>query len=456
MNHQTNPDVLHRGVKMAMDTGEAATLDEAYSLFGEYQMAIQVGMVIGSSRAHQAALLTLVNAGRRSLLGGVHVLGLGDVPLLVELPGGYRSLGQAVTALGGTLAEEVEASVPLVMLGATNAGQRSGLSLRLTFGGWRGGVGPGDEIEVLSEGQNDVMAATLAAALAVGEIFQNLRGNVLAGRRTVGLSLWRPDLDWCLLDEGPDEFVVPAKLWLVGLGHLGQAYLWALAMLPVAQPEELELTLQDFDKLTASNDSTSVLTDTGLVGKLKTREMARWLEDRGFRATIVERRFDGIMAVGKDDPRIALFGVDNSEARAHIDSAGFDLVVEAGLGAGPQEYLAMRIHTFPASVTSQQKWGGEIDEKEGQTSAAAYADLLQNGEVDECGLVQLATRTVGAPFVGLVAACLVLSEVIRRLNGGVGVEVMDLSLRAPNLREVVEAETRKAWNPGYIKLADSL
>lgn len=149
MNHQTNPDVLHRGVKMAMDTGEAATLEEAYSLFGEYQMAIQVGMVIGSSRAHQAALLTLVNAGRRSLLGGVRVLGLDDFPLLVELPGEYRSLGEAVTALGGTLADEIEASVPLVMLGASNTGQRSGLSLRLTFGGWRGGVGPGDEIEVL-------------------------------------------------------------------------------------------------------------------------------------------------------------------------------------------------------------------------------------------------------------------------------------------------------------------
>jgi hypothetical protein len=86
--------------------------------------------------------------------------------------------------------------------------------------------------------------------------------------------------------------------------------------------------------------------------------------------------------------------------------------------------LAIRVHTFPASVTSRQKWGGVDAEKE-LGSGKAYDDLTAQGRVDACGLVQLATRTVGAPFVGVVAATLVIAEVLRRLNGGGGCEVVE-------------------------------
>jgi hypothetical protein len=41
------------------------------------------------------------------------------------------------------------------------------------------------------------IAGILAGALAVAEVFQQLRGsNAAAGRREVGLSLWRPEIDW--------------------------------------------------------------------------------------------------------------------------------------------------------------------------------------------------------------------------------------------------------------------
>jgi hypothetical protein len=97
------------------------------------------------------------------------------------------------------------------------------------------------------------------------------------------------------------------------------------------------------------------------------------VEERGFRARMVERRFAGDVVLQDDDPRILLCGVDNGEARAALEDAGFDLVVEAGLGAGPTEYLAMRVHTFPASVTSRAKWGGVDVEKE-MGSGKAYDD----------------------------------------------------------------------------------
>jgi hypothetical protein len=294
------------------------------------------------------------------------------------------------------------------------------------------------------------LAATLAGALAVSEVFQHLRGNVMAGRRDVGLSLWNPgQLDWRTPEGAPESLIAPSRLWLVGLGHLGQAYLWTLAMLPYATPADVEITVQDFDRLTIANESTSVLTNRSMVGGRKTRESAAWLEARGFNARIVERRFAGDMALQPEDPRILLCGVDNLEARAVLEDAGFDLVVEAGLGAGPAEYLAMRMHTFPATVSSRAKWGGiQIPKEAG--SGKAYENLLARGDIDTCGLVQLSTRTVGAPFAGVVASTLVIAEVLRRLNGGMGLEVVDLTLRSPTDRlSVPSAEVIKRFNPGY-------
>ncbi len=110
--------------------------------------------------------------------------------------------------------------------------------------------------------------------------------------------------------------------------------------------------LHDFDRLTLANDSTSLLTDPGLVGRRKTRAMAEWTEARRFRTSLVERLFPGGIKVAGDEPRLALGAVDNAQARAAYQDAGFDCVVEAGLGAGPSEYLALRLHTFPIDAFS--------------------------------------------------------------------------------------------------------
>lgn len=47
--------------------------------------------------------------------------------------------------------------------------------------------------------------------------------------------------------------------------------------------------------------------------------------------------------------------------------------------------------------------------------------------MDRCGLTQLASRTVGVPFVGLIAACLTIAEVLRRLHGGAALEFLSTS-----------------------------
>lgn len=59
----------------------------------------------------------------------------------------------------------------------------------------------------------------------------------------------------------------------------------------------------------------------------------------------------------------------------------------------------------------------------GASSMPAYSVLRQSG-FDTCGLAQLASRTVGVPFVGLIAAALAVSELLRRLHGANGMEIV--------------------------------
>lgn len=446
------PDTLHRTIKMALDAGEVATIEEGYALFSQYRLGVAVGPEARGSGAHQAALLTIVNTARRAVLGGVKVCGNLNTPLIAPLPGGYATLAEAIEALGGEACEAIAPDIPLLALGSVTISERAGVTLTVSFDGWRGGVWPMGEAARLAESPTATLAAILAGALGVSEAFQHLRGNIMAGTRSCGLSLWKPEqADWRAPDGGLETYVAPTRLWLVGLGHLGQAYLWTLGLLPYADPGAVELTLQDFDRLTLANDSTSVLTQPQHTGRRKTREMGEWVESRGFSARLIERRFAGDVTLQEDDPRVLLCGVDNPEARATLEQAGFDLVVEAGLGGGPQEYLAMRIHSFPASVTAQAKWGGIDVEKEIATGKA-YDDLAARG-IDDCGLVELASRTVGAPFVGVVASTLVIAEVLRRLNGALGCEVVDLTLRDLSLRQIVPSTSPlRRFNPGFAHL----
>ena len=59
---------------------------------------------------------------------------------------------------------------------------------------------------------------------------------------------------------------------------------------------------------------------------------------------------------------------------------------------------------------------------------------------DACGLTQLASRTVGVPFVGLTAGAMVIAELLRRLNGGMALELIAGSVAALDAVESVLTE----------------
>jgi len=445
------PDDLHRLVKLAMDTGEAESVEHAQHIFSGYRIGVTAGPEITISPTHQAALLTFIRLASRVFLGGVDVVMPGNRKVPVLHPG-LPSIGETICTSGARCVSSLEPHVPTVCIGTVDLQHAAGFAVRTIFSGWRAGVVPADVEPPFGFTDELTLSGALAAALAVNEAFLFVRQDTPeAGLREVGLSLWRPDAveDWWTPgNDGPALRYLPSKLWLIGLGHLGQAYLWGLALLPYARPAEVELVLQDLDIILKSTLSTSVLSDASMVGEHKTRAMASLMEKRGFRTWLVERRFDETLRIQPDEPQVALFGVDNVPPRRALGDAGFRLVVEAGLGSGAKDFRAMRVHTFPGAKEPRDLWNAPV-EKLVRTDTPAYADLKSRG-LDQCGVTLLAGRAVGAPFVGMMAAGLCLAELLRHLHGGDIYAVHDMDLKSPESRtSLPRTLPLAAFNPGF-------
>jgi len=457
MTLYTHAERMHRLVKESLDSGTAQTLEEAEATYRQYRLVLKIRAEEACDPSHQATLLTAVALGRRVFLGGVFVHLANDAPLKVPLPlpGFVRA---AVQKLGGHILDTLppDDDVPTVTIGGKAQTRRVPFEMRTAVIGWGGGIVP---IESPEGGGTSTMplAAMLAAALAVNEAFLYVRNEcAAAGHRAVGLSLWNLCIEYDWLSPTSDEprlSVLPSRLWFLGLGHLGQAYLWALGLLPYAEPAGVELVLQDTDIITPSTESTSVLSDADHVGLKKTRAMASWAERRGFLASIQERRFGLGFTRQEDEPAIALCGLDNALGRRALDNSGFQLVVEAGLGRGYQDFRTLRLHTLPASRTAVQIWP-HIPQPIQAAEPAAYRKLVADGVLDRCGMTLLADKAVGAPFVGAVAGSLVVAEVLRMLHGGAPMQLVDLDLQCPEHRLVVpQRQDFSRFNPGFLPAA---
>ena len=452
MTKTISADSLHRLVKGAIDSGAAKSVAEAQALFLGFKLAIVFNPDDVKDPVAQATLLTTVALAKRVFLGGVTISGELGAPVTIRLPTS-PTLAEAVVALGGQVVAEPPVNLPTVVVGPPRARQDS-FCIRAVAEGWRGGIVPAHVDLVASKGPANPLAGMLAAGLAVNEAFRHVSGAKAAGWTSVGLSLWRPgaDLDWLAPDASEPELTfLPSRLWLIGLGHLGQAYLWGLGLLPYASPSELELVLQDVDEITDSTESTSILTEVAMTGTMKTRAMATWAERRGFRATIQERLFAADFKHQAQEPTIALCGLDNAVGRQALDQVGFDMIVEAGLGRGHRDFRTMRLHTLPGARPTAEMWK-RATTVETVEDRPAYGKLLADGVLDRCGMTLLAGKAVGAPFVGAVAGALALSEILRFLHGGPVHRLIDLDLLAVEHRTVLENGNAFAnLNPGFTR-----
>lgn len=451
---------LSRTIKLAMDTNEASTIEEASTIFSGYRLGIEVGEGVSTSSTLQAAVLTAVNTARRCFLGGVLVAGNLDVALRIPWRK-FERLFEAVADLRGEVVDTLPSDLPRLLVGDARVlgCDDKIIALQLTFNGWCGGIAPHGERFRLLESQEFIPSGVLIGALGVSEIFQLVRGdNPLACHRMVGLSLWNPasGKTWYLPENvGPSIKCLPSKIWVLGLGHLGQAFLWSMGLLPYDKPEEVELVLQDFDKLVPANDSTSLLTFSPVPKIMKTRAMAAWCEERGFETRLVERRFSDNLKTSNDDPSVAVCGFDNALARTVLEKVGFSRIIEAGLGKDGHEYLSFSIHTFPGPQKAYMRWCNTVPQGKSLTSQnSAYKNLLERG-LDECGITTLAGKTVGASFVGTIASTFVLAELLKMVHGGQNCAIIDGTLRSLGSFEAVGNDSwNTPFNPGITVVAN--
>ena len=393
-----------------------------------YKVALRCGADVARSRTLQLAVLTAANIANRCFPGAVKIIlepSLENAGLLLW-PSIEQTFGQALINLLAPDAlmspDNFEPDGPVLLFGDVPASPRA---LRVTFDGWIAKVGPAETVSPLPQREYCSLSGVLAGALAVAELFFSFAEiSIEATRRTVGLSLWRPDLD--INDPtslGVQVQFLPGKLWVLGLGHLGNAHLWSLATLPYADPGAVEISLNDFDRIDTDNADTSLLFDAADEGSYKTRVCSRWLEARAFRTRLIERPFDSDFRRRDDEPGLALCGFDSNEVRRELATAEFLRVMESGLGGTTHNFDTISFHTLPNPRSVEELWpvptpteklakAQQLEQMARENPA--YAQLDDN----DCGRAELAGKSVAVPFVGAAAATMVLAEAIRLLHGG--------------------------------------
>lgn len=425
--------------KLFIDTGRAGDEDAASAILRELRLQLILGAGVARSETLQAAAATIVAAGVRAFPAGINLVLAEDGP--VRINQGGDSLATLLADLGAEVGE-LEPNLPSAVIGAEEDSLQVPIevAVRAVPRGWAGGVVPAaDQPPPIGSG---ALGATVAASLAVSELFHAVHGlQPLAAHRPTGLSLWRPDLDW--IDpgaEGPDLEDLPRRLWLLGLGHLGQATAWLLGLLPWAVPEQLVVFLQDYDTISAENFVTSLYASPSDEGEMKTRRVAAALETLGHRTRLIERRFDGVQQRqprDHDEPDCAISGFDTAAARRPLDQAGFPHLVDAGIGAGAGNFTQFNIHRLGGTRHSREIFDVPVRDRTARLiDDVEFYRRRAQADGHTCGAMQMAGQAVGTSFVGVMAAAVSLSELLRPLHGGPEFDVLAGDLRDPGALQV--------------------
>jgi hypothetical protein len=432
----TGPPRLSRISKLLADRDDLP-LPEVLRRRQAHRVTLMCGPDVASSYTLQLAVMTATVVASRCFPGAV-IAALDErtaaAPLRVW-PSLRLRLGEALLGLGAALTTDLAGTGgSAVIFGNATPPPRA---LRVTFDGWIAATGPAALVDRFAEREFCPLAGVLAGSLAISEVFMSFAQiSIEATRRPVALSLWRPDADVRSdAAQGVPVQVLPKELWALGLGHLGNAYLWTLASLPYAEPAEVKIFLADFDEVEPDNADAGVLFSENTRG-LKTRVCAAWLEDLGFRTRLVERRVTSRFRREDDEPGLALCGFDSNPARRGIATAEFLRVIESGLGGTADNFDTISLHTLPNARSAAELWP-DVSPDEQHADIARRQRIAQEsaayaGLGDECGRFELAGKAVAVPFVGTAAASFVIAEALRLFHDGPAYADFKLRLATPS------------------------
>jgi hypothetical protein len=401
-------------IRAALVNSGRYSFPEAEAKIASSILSVVLAPESAATPAGQAALLTAVATGVRCF-GRVLADGVLHVPLIVPLPIPARTVAEAAELLGAHCVNDRPAG-RRVLIGHS-AEPVAGWGVQAFWSGWVSGVAP--SFMQRDTGRGDcVLAGVAAGALAVGQAFLAEQGDPRAGLQVQSLSLWSPDQS---PEAAPNpalaEIALPCAFWLIGLGNLGQAYLWSLFMLPYRNPRQVLLYLQDDDPIIPENWGTSLLAERDRYDILKTKLSEEWADRRKFDVRRIDRRLDAQCRRGVHEPAIALAGVDRMAARRMLGLPGFDYVIDCGLGATFETYQSVRVNTFDRNCDPAVHFKGVEDNLDEAAKKIlelpAYDELTRSLNDGGCGAATLAGSAVAVPFVSAFAGAIAVTQAIR-------------------------------------------
>lgn len=388
---------LNRTLKLALDDGTAASLEEASALFQSFHVQIVVGREVASNHALQAALLTLLNAAPRTFHGEVTVTGEMNFQFLL---GWHR--GQSVEAAALFYGVRCSPFMPerLSLLVGRSENPAIGHPFALHIACTSSGFSLSPDIQEESAQSSHAIAGVAAAGAALNECFQYLYFKRLwAGQRVI---------EFVVPGLGQPQ-MAPKSAWIIGLGHLGQAALWTMGLTFGNGTSTPVLRLQDYDRVTKSSLSTGLLARASDVGSLKSEVAARDMRQLGYRCEPVPRLLELERPIQSSD-EVCIVAVDSLGFRRQLDKLRGSRIVEAGIGDGVDGFTKSQLHILPGRREAADIWseGDSRASRQTNISAPAYQKLLHETG-DECGTTQLAGRSIATPFIGAFVGALLCS-----------------------------------------------
>ncbi|MBK6008671.1 ThiF family adenylyltransferase [Ramlibacter ginsenosidimutans] len=391
-----------RILKTFTDRG-ADTFEGAQNRLGNVRLLILVGPDTLRTAAGQACLLGAVTAAVRTYTRVA--VSLEQDALLLRPAGSDCSIAGAIRSAGATIAKKGDHDCThgiSVGVAPPDDGQ---FWVSCYWNRWTAGLRAPWDHEPPGESWNP-LAGAFAGALAVRQTFEHVLGGFRTAGRSFSVDMWNIHSGQAG-GAGPEIVYLPKNLLLVGLGHLGQGFLWNLMQLPGTGDT---LALQDYQRAGMENLGTGVLTRGSDLGRRKTRVALQLPELLGWQVAMLDMPFDEGMHHLRETVSVVVSGLDSVLPRQWIREAGYQYMLDIGVGHGAVDFEIGQLRVLPAGAVSSWTEADKPKNVEALRDSKAYADQKAK---DQCGAYELAQASVAVPFVGLVMGALAVTQLLR-------------------------------------------
>ena len=404
--------------------------DEALKIMHAAKVTLISDESIKSDTDAQVAMLTCHNILKRIFLGGINVLIPHNVENLTPLAGDdFRSLIEdkktSINPKKTIYKKDIKITFGVPCLDEN--------SYECISNGWQGGVNFYNNKRVqVNKSESNVYLGAMAAASIASFYATNKAFDVIenAFEINTGISLWNLEAgkDWHKKEYmGINEPCLPDSIWTLGLGHLGQAYLWTVGFLPFKSPKETTILLQDHDIVQEENIGSQLLSKYKDINLPKTRACCNFLEEIGFKTQIIEKAFqkEDLLQSWMQEYPIILNGVDNIETRRSITKDQVKLFLDGATNGSSDLFDSFTLKNVShIDLEDEELWTGDDT-----SNAILHKNLYEKYEKGDMKCGELSNIGISTPYVGLFGALITVSEMLRALNKGNKYSIVSLRLR---------------------------